>query len=233
MKRHAQVLQLEKSDSTQDTTITRKKAKIPNISHNHEQNFIQLEMFQAQVYYYHSIFSLQDCLKYYSDLASLPYWSRPVFKIFGRPATAARLTCSFGSTPDKTYRYSGTVAKVDSIDYPPFITIIKDIIESILNAKFNFVLLNWYQNGNDSIGAHADDEGSLVPQGVIACVSFGAPRTFMFQNKCDKKLVHKIILENGSLIVMKGTTQQFWKHSIPKEKKIKDGRISLTFRQLK
>ncbi|CAG8559188.1 3109_t:CDS:1 [Cetraspora pellucida] len=189
-------------------------------------------MSKAQVYYYPSVFSFQDCVKYYSDLVTLPYWSRPIFKIFGRLAKAARLTCSFGSTPDKVYRYSGTAAKVDSIDYPHSITVIKDKIESILDTKFNFVLLNWYQNGNDSIGSHADDEKGLVPQGVIACVSFGAPRTFIFQNKSDKKLVHKIVLENGSLTVMKGTTQQFWKHSIPKEKSIKDGRISLTFRQL-
>ncbi|CAG8608251.1 10911_t:CDS:1 [Scutellospora calospora] len=233
MKRYAQTRLFEKSDAKQDVINTRKKAKTLDISTNNEQNFIQLEMSQAQVYYYPSIFSLQDCLKYYSGLASLPYWSRPVFKIFGRQANAARLTCSFGSTPDKVYRYSGTAAKVDSIEYPPSIKIIQDKIESILDTKFNFVLLNWYQNGNDYIGAHSDDEGGLVPQGVIACVSFGAPRTFKFQNKSDKKLVNKIVLENGSLIVMKGTTQQFWKHLIPKEKIIKDGRISLTFRQLK
>ncbi|CAG8727161.1 1151_t:CDS:2 [Racocetra fulgida] len=130
-------------------------------SPNHEQNFIQLEMSKAQVYYYPSVFSLQDCSKYYSDLISLPYWTRPVFKIFGRPARAARLTCSFGSTPDKVYRYSGTAARVDSIDYPPSITVIKDKIESILDTEFNFVLLNWYQSGNDSIGIHADDEKVL------------------------------------------------------------------------
>ncbi|CAG8772381.1 24054_t:CDS:1, partial [Gigaspora margarita] len=136
------------------------------------------------------------------------------------------------STPDMAYHYSGTSAKVDSNDYPPSIKIIKEKIESILNAKFNFVLLNWYQNGNEYIGEHLDSEKGLVPQGIIASVSFGTQRTFIFKNKSDKKLKHKLILENGSMLIMKGTTQQFWKHTIPKEKKIKDGRISLTFRQL-
>ncbi|RIB28519.1 hypothetical protein C2G38_1903738, partial [Gigaspora rosea] len=191
-----------------------------------------LDMPQAQVYYYSPIFSLQDCGSYYSDLASLSHWSRPILKVHGHTSPAHRLTCSFGSTPEMAYHYSGTSAKVDSNDYPPSIKIIKEKIESILNAKFNFVLLNWYQNGNEYIGEHSDSEKGLVPQGIIASVSFGAPRTFIFKNKSDKKLTHKLILENGSMLIMKGTTQQFWKHTIPKEKKIKDGRISLTFRQL-
>jgi len=93
-------------------------------------------------------------------------------------------------------------------------------------------LLNWYKDGQDSIGEHSDNEKGLVKRGVIACVSLGAERTFIFRNKKDKKITHKISLANGSLIVMKGTTQQYWKHLIPKEKSIKEGRISLTFRQL-
>ncbi|CAG8469548.1 15640_t:CDS:1 [Dentiscutata erythropus] len=237
MKRKAQTSQSEQLESTEDTNDARKKAKPLNTSSCNKSSetepaFIELEMPQAQVYYYSSIFSLQDCESYYSDLASLSQWSRPVFKVHGHTSPAHRLTCSFGSTPDKVYNYSGTSAKVDSIDYPPSIKIIQEKIESILNAKFNFVLLNWYQSGNDYIGEHSDSEKGLVPQGIIASVSFGIPRTIIFRNKSDKKLLRKIILENGSMVIMKGTTQRFWKHAIPKEKKIKDGRISLTFRQL-
>ncbi|CAG8815840.1 23471_t:CDS:1, partial [Cetraspora pellucida] len=196
MKRKAQISQSEEPESVQDTDIVRKKAKPLNApcseSPKTEPSFIELEMPQAQVYYYSPIFSLQDCTSYYSALASLSYWSRPIFKVHGHTSPAHRLTCSFGSTADKVYNYSGTSAKVDSIDYPHSIKIIKEKIETILNAKFNFVLLNWYQSGNDYIGEHSDSEKGLVPQGIIASVSFGSPRTIIFKNKSDKKLTRKI-----------------------------------------
>ncbi|RIA90402.1 hypothetical protein C1645_693551 [Glomus cerebriforme] len=187
---------------------------------------------QAEVLCYYSIFSPEICSKYYQELSSLSYWTRPTFKIFGRPSKAARQTCSFGSDPNKVYKYSGTTAGVDSIEYPPSVKEIKEKIEEILNIQFNFVLLNWYKDGKDYIGEHSDNEKGLVKLGVIACVSLGAKRTFIFRNKKNKKITHKINLENGSLIVMRGTTQQYWKHSIPKENSIREGRISLTFRQL-
>jgi alkylated DNA repair dioxygenase AlkB len=210
-----------------NTNETKKKVKA-----NSPSTFVQLDIPQAEVIYYCSIFSPEVCSKYYQELISLSYWTRPTFKVFGRPVKAARQTCSFGSDPNKVYKYSGTIAGVDSIEYPPSIKEIKEKIEDILNTQFNFVLLNWYKDGQDSIGEHSDDEKGLVKLGTIACVSLGAERTFVFRNKKNKKIIHKISLENGSLIIMKGTTQQYWKHSIPKEKLIKEGRISLTFRQL-
>ena len=152
--------------------------------------------------------------------------------VFGREVSASRQTCSFGSNPNKVYRYSGTTARVDLAEFPDSVKTIQQKIENILNEKFNFVLLNWYKNGVDYIGEHSDNETGLIKNGVIACVSLGAERKFVFKNKKDKKLVKKMELENGSLIVMGGKTQQYWKHSIPKQKKIKEGRISLTFRQL-
>ncbi|CAG8587120.1 7873_t:CDS:2, partial [Acaulospora morrowiae] len=135
--------------------------------------FVKLELPQADVFYYPSVISLRECDQFYSDLSFLTYWSRPTFKIFGRPSSAPRLTCSFGSDPDRVYRYSGTTARVDSLEYHPSVRILKEKIESILNVKFNFVLLNWYKNGDDYIGEHSDDERDLVRDGVIACVYFG------------------------------------------------------------
>lgn len=194
--------------------------------------FHKLEMPQADVQCYPSVLSPEECSKSYTELINLPYWTRPTFKVYGRSAIAPRLTCSFGSNPNKVYRYSGTSAGVDALEYPPSVKSIKEKIEMILNTDFNFVLLNWYKNGCDYIGEHSDDESALVPNGIIACVSLGATRKFVFRNKLDKKNIYKLNLQNGSMLIMQGTTQKYWKHSIPKEKKIADGRISLTFRQL-
>ncbi|CAG8531983.1 11584_t:CDS:1 [Diversispora eburnea] len=194
--------------------------------------FYKLEMPQAEVLYYPSILSSEECSKSYTELINLPYWIRPTFKIYGRPVLAHRLTCSFGSNPNKAYHYSGTLASADALEYPPSIKLIKEKLEFILNTDFNFVLLNWYKNGSDYIGEHSDDERGLAPNGMIASVSLGASRKFVFRNKLNKKNVQKLISQNGSLMIMKGTTQKYWKHYIPKEKKITEGRISLTFRQL-
>ncbi|KAG9302385.1 hypothetical protein G9A89_011435 [Geosiphon pyriformis] len=208
--------------------------KKPKLTHNNDTiPFVDLELPNAQVLYYTDIgLSSKESNSYYRELSLLPYWRRPTFIMFGRPAYAARKTCSFGSDSGKVYRYSGTTASVDAVEYPPTVKIIKEKIEKILRVEFNFVLLNWYKNGEDSIGEHSDDEKGLVPDGVIACVSLGSQRALVFKNKNDRKLTKKWVLEDGSLLVMKGKTQLYWKHSIPKQKRVIEGRISLTFRQL-
>ncbi|CAG8853078.1 43988_t:CDS:1, partial [Gigaspora margarita] len=99
MKRKAQTTQSEQLESIGDTISVRKKPKALNTlsskSAEIETAFIELNMPQAQVYYYSPIFSLQDCESYYSDLASLSHWSRPILKVHGNTSPAHRLTCSF------------------------------------------------------------------------------------------------------------------------------------------
>ncbi|CAG8495827.1 11529_t:CDS:2 [Ambispora gerdemannii] len=198
-----------------------------------ERNSIAIALPKSDVTYYPQIgLTRSEKTTYYKQLTSLPYWKQPSLIIYGRPTRAPRLTCSFGSQPNKVYRYSGTTATLDSVDYPPPILHIKSIIEKILNTEFNFVLLNWYKNGNDCIGEHSDNERELKKLGVIACVSLGAERNFVLRNKVERRLVRKLALADGSMVVMKGNTQANWKHSVPREKKIVNGRISLTFRQL-
>jgi alkylated DNA repair dioxygenase AlkB len=81
------------------------------------------------------------------------------------------------------------------------------------------------------MGWHSDDEKMIVPKSAIASVSFGATRKFVFKHKKDKTQV-STILENGSLLVMKGETQIDWLHALPKSTKIKTPRINLTFRMI-
>lgn len=95
-------------------------------------------------------------------------------------------------------------------------------------ASFNSLLLNYYRDGNDSIGMHADDETQLGPQPTIASVSLGATRTFVFRHKATSLKLNEP-LHGGSLLVMKGRTQDDWLHGIPKEPAAGE-RINLTFR---
>merc|ERR1712093_623414 len=82
---------------------------------------------------------------------------------------------------------------------------------------FNFCLVNLYENGKDSISWHSDDESFLGPLPCIASLSLGSPRDFQMKHKTDKSApVEKWSLESGDMVVMRGTTQSRWLHSVPK-----------------
>src|SRR5690606_27731882 len=109
---------------------------------------------------------------------------------------------------------------------------IKNAIESEIQHTFTTVLLNLYRNGNDSNGWHADNEKELGKNPVIASVSFGEVRPFYFKHRYIKEENHKLHLNHGSLLVMKGEMQHYWQHQIAKTKEQIGERINLTFRSL-
>ena len=108
---------------------------------------------------------------------------------------------------------------------------LKKVVERISENKFNSCLLNLYHDGDEGMSWHSDDESSLGKDIVIASISFGAERKFVFRHKKTKEKI-STILEDGSLLVMKGQTQFNWHHALPKSKKIKQSRINLTFRRI-
>ena len=109
---------------------------------------------------------------------------------------------------------------------------IKSQIEDVTNTTFNSVLLNLYRDGKDSVVWHSDDEPELGKNPEIGSVSFGATRRFMFRHKFKKELKFEIELTHGSFLLMKGVTQHFWQHQIPKTNKLIQPRINLTFRKV-
>lgn len=113
---------------------------------------------------------------------------------------------------------------------------IKEKVEMFTGEKFNFVLINRYQNGNQYIGFHSDDERDLVPKSSIVGVSIGAKREIQFNKKhylChDVKPKQSLYLDNGSIFIVHYPTNQYWKHSIPKSSFVTSPRISFTFRNM-
>ena len=81
------------------------------------------------------------------------------------------------------------------------------------------------------MGWHSDAEPELKKDGAIASISFGAERKFVFKHKDTGEKV-EIMLEHGSLLVMKGTTQAHWLHSLPVSKRVTAPRVNLTFRTI-
>lgn len=156
----------------------------------------------------------------FTDLCSQVKWQqRP--GLFGH--MQPRLIASHGNE-GLAYRYSG-------LDYAasPWTSAtwrIKQLIESVM-GRYNYCLLNRYRSGSDSMGWHADDEPELGD--TIASVSLGATRKFRMRHKVTLE-TRNFLLGAGSLLIMTGTTQTFWKHELPKTKKVVGERINLTYR---
>ena len=110
--------------------------------------------------------------------------------------------------------------------------IIKQRIELATGETFNSVLINYYRDGKDSNGWHADDEPELGSKPVIASLSLGAARDFHLRSKRDHSNKHKLNLQHGSLLIMRGATQQQWQHHVPKRASA-GPRINLTFRTIR
>ena len=136
-----------------------------------------------------------------------------------------RLTASYGDE-GVTYKYSGTVNV--ALPWTPTLLEIKEKIEAV-QGQYNYCLLNRYRSGQDSMGMHADDEPEMG--NVIGSLSLGATRTFRIKHNKTKETMN-LPLSHGSLLIMAGTMQKFWKHEIPKTKQAVGERINLTYRRI-
>jgi len=172
------------------------------------------------------IFSKDEIESLFYHLIEEIAWVNDEVLIFGKKVITKRKTAWYGEKPF-AYTYSHTT-KI-ALPWTETLKLIKNKVEEISNEKYNSCLLNLYHDGNEGMGWHSDDEKMIVPKSAIASVSFGASRKFIFKHKKDKTQV-STVLENGSLLVMKGQTQIDWLHSLPKSLKIKTPRINLTFR---
>lgn len=128
------------------------------------------------------------------------------------------------------YRYSGKDHY--GVGWPECLMPIKEEAERLAGQSFNAVLLNWYKDGEEYMGWHSDDEKSLGPAPVVAMLSLGANRSFLFRFKANHQIKHSVELEDASWLIMSASTQVLWQHSLPVRKRIKEERMSLTFRLL-
>lgn len=167
------------------------------------------------------------------ELANIKFknvrWKQDYIKFFGKTHPLPRLTAWYGDK-GASYAYSGI--RSDPNPWNEGLLYLKDRLERALGASFNSVLLNWYRDGSDSLNWHADDEPELGPEPTIASVSFGVTRQFLFKPKNASRTQLTFDLVEGSLVVMKGSTQRNWVHSVPKRKSIRGSRFNLTFRKI-
>jgi alkylated DNA repair dioxygenase AlkB len=186
-----------------------------------------LQMPDAEVTFYPDFFGADEREKLFQDLVDTIQWKQESAHFGGKAVPLPRLTAWYGDA-GKNYRYSGIT--VEPIPWTPLLLSIKTRVESAAKTTFNSVLLNFYRGERDSVAWHSDDEPELGQNPVIASVSFGATRKFQFKHKTNADLRTAVDLTPGSLLIMAGTTQHFWKHQIPKTTKPVGPRINLTFR---
>lgn len=175
-----------------------------------------------------SFYSPAEADQHYDVLFHRLAWQEEDIRLFGKWVKVPRLMCWYGDE-HACYRYSGV--NHEPKPWLPELLSIKEYIERECGYHFNSVLANLYRDGSDSMGCHADDEKELGAQPTIASLSFGADRQFKMHHKKSRKSL-SINLQHGDLLVMGGTCQQFWLHSVPKTKTIKTPRINLTFRRI-
>jgi alkylated DNA repair dioxygenase AlkB len=180
------------------------------------------------VNYHGPILSPADTRRYYQTLLLHIPWKHDETVIFGKRIVTARMVAWYGDS-NFSYTYSGTTKQ--ALPWTAELAALKAIVEELTGTQFNSCLLNLYQDGSRGMGWHSDDERSLGKDSAIASISLGAEREFRLKHKhLDEKI--SVLLESGSLLVMKGPTQTHWLHSIPKSKKITTPRINLTFRTM-
>ncbi|MEO5917635.1 MAG: alpha-ketoglutarate-dependent dioxygenase AlkB [Luteolibacter sp.] len=180
------------------------------------------------VNYFGPILNVVETKRYYETLLRDIPWKHDEAVIFGKHISTARKVAWYGDS-DFSYTYSGTTKQ--ALVWTPELAALKATVETLTKTVFNSCLLNLYHDGNEGMAWHSDDEKSLGKDSTIASVSFGAEREFRLKHKRTEDKV-SVLLESGSLLVMKDTTQTHWLHSIPKSAKIKTPRINLTFRTM-
>ncbi|MEL0456884.1 alpha-ketoglutarate-dependent dioxygenase AlkB [Flavobacteriaceae bacterium SZ-1-7] len=188
---------------------------------------INLELKDADVIYYPNFFSTDEADGFFNKLLKDIQWKQDNITVFGKTFEQPRLT-AFYATNNNSYTYSNI--KMKPLPFEGELLAIKNIIDEELKIGFTSCLANLYRSGKDSNGWHADDEKELGKNPVIASISFGAERIFHIKHKNDKSLKAKLVLQHGSLLLMKGETQHNWLHQIPKTQKDIGKRINLTFR---
>ena len=180
------------------------------------------------VNYYGKIFSSEEADIYYHYLFNKIPWKSDEAVIFGKLIETKRKIAWFG---DKEFEYTYSGRTKRALKWTLELLELKKKTEELTGETFNSCLLNLYHDGSEGMAYHSDGEKDLKKNGAIASLTFGAERKFSFKHKTTKEKV-ELILEHGSLLVMKDQTQTHWLHRLPPTKKVNSPRINLTFRTI-
>ena len=180
------------------------------------------------VNYYGLVMPVQEADHFIKKLLENISWKNDEAIIMGKRIVTKRKVAWFG---DKAFQYTYSKISRQALPWTETLLELKARVEQAANESFNSCLLNLYHSGDEGMAWHSDAEKDLKRNSTIGSLSLGAERKFSFKHKQSKETV-SLILQNGSLLVMKGSTQTHWLHRLPPTKKISEPRINLTFRTI-
>jgi alkylated DNA repair dioxygenase AlkB len=184
----------------------------------------------ADLEYLPGFLSPGDANDLLATLLAIVPWQQPAVQLFGRTFRSPRLAAWYGD-PGAVYEYSGFVN--EPLPWLLSLAVLRRRIEQQFRERLNSVLLNCYRDGADSMGWHRDREPELGENPTIASISLGGIRRFVLQHSLQTDMARcELRLEHGSLLLMRGATQHFWRHCVPKTRKVVAPRVNLTFRQI-
>lgn len=184
----------------------------------------------AEIVEHFGVFTREETARYFTILRNEINWQSASVRIAGKLIPIPRLQC-WVADAGLTYAYSGIGMVPDR--WTDTLLEIRRRVESLAGQQFNAVLLNLYRTGQDSVAWHADDEPELGPNPVVASVSLGASRPFALKpRQAGNRTRVKLMLHDGSVLVMGKNLQNNWLHQLPKVKDLQEPRINLTFRQV-
>jgi len=184
--------------------------------------------YDGTVNYYGKLLKKEEADFYLERLLETIEWRNDEAVIFGRRIITKRKVAWYGDKPFE-YTYSNTTKY--ALPWTNELLELKSIVEKETGESFNSCLLNLYHTGEEGMAWHSDGEADLKKNGAIGSLSLGAERKFAFKHKQSGEKA-ELILEHGSLLVMKDTTQTHWLHRLPPTKKITAPRVNLTFRTI-
>lgn len=184
--------------------------------------------YDGTVNYYGKILSNTEADHYFANLMQTIEWRNDEAVIFGKRIETKRKVAWYG---DKPFEYTYSNITKQALPWTPELLELKKRIETESGETFNSCLLNLYHNGDESMAWHSDGETDLKKDGAIASLTLGAERKFAFKHKQSKERID-LLLQHGSLLIMKDTTQTYWLHRLPPTKRIFHPRINLTFRTI-
>jgi alkylated DNA repair dioxygenase AlkB len=185
--------------------------------------------YDGSVIYRNNFLSKKEADDYFQYFLKNIPWQQDVVNLFGKTITMQRKMAWFSDSL-KPYTYSNKTH--DALPFDDQLQKIKNKITNETDAMFNACLANLYANGGQGMGWHQDNEPEIVPLSAIVSISLGAERPFHFRHIQSGETV-KLLLHHGSILIMNGNTQTFWKHQLPKALKVKEQRINFTFRRMK
>jgi alkylated DNA repair dioxygenase AlkB len=203
--------------------------------------FLAMELFKKEVdstlnllpkdgtvNYYGKLFRPEEAKYYLETLLNAIEWRNDEAVIFGKRIITKRKVAWYG---EQAFEYTYSNITKHALRWTKELLALKILIEQKTGETFNSCLLNLYHDGSEGMAWHSDGETALKKNDAIASLSFGAERKFAFKHKQTKEKV-ELLLEHGSLLIMKDVTQTHWLHRLPPTKLISVPRVNLTFRTI-